>query len=139
VQAQGLCILLFGIPNAGVETRGPSVEVVGTIVDGQVVVFYSIQRELALADAVAIATDEGGEEWFGTFDDSLDVVVPLNNVSELAIFVWNHDGHEGASIVRYRHFMTLFVDKREQICLLALDSGLKIFAFQPRKRAYFHR
>ena len=139
VQTKCLCIQLFGIPYAGVETRGSSVEVVGTVVDGEIVVFYAVQRELSLADSVAVAADERREEWFGTFDDALDAVVPLNDVSELAISVWNHNGHEGTSIVRNRHFMTLFVDKREQISLLALDSGLKIFAFQPRKSAYFHR
>ena len=48
---------LTGIPNLGIETLEAAVQVVGTVVDGQLIIL-AIQGELTLADAVAPASDQ---------------------------------------------------------------------------------
>ena len=51
MQGQRTRTHLTGIPNLGVETYGTTVQVVRTVVKGQLVVF-AVQRELSFADAV---------------------------------------------------------------------------------------
>lgn len=102
---------------------------VGAVVDGEAVVL-GIKREVAFADAVAVAPDERRQKRFRTVDDSLDCVVSLDDISNPAVAVWNHDGDECAAVVSDADFVAALVDECEQICLFSLDSGLKIFTFQ---------
>ena len=97
-QHERLLINLFSIPDAGMETSGASVQVVGTIVDGQVILL-AVEVELALGDTVAVAADEGTEERLGAVDDAVNVVVTLDNVGNVAIAVGYHNRNNGTAIV----------------------------------------
>ena len=98
VQRQVLVASLVGVPHLRVQTCRTAVQGVGAIVDGQAVLL-SVQLELTLADAVAVATNQGGKVRLGRIHDCVDVVVTLDDVCHLAVLVRNHDGHDGATVV----------------------------------------
>ena len=83
-------------------------QVVGTIIEGELVVL-AVERELTLADAVAIASDKGGAIDLVGFHKSLNAVEALDDVSYLALPVGHHDGTDGAAIVGDCHFVTFTV------------------------------
>ena len=62
----------------------------------------------------------------------------LNDIGDVPILVGNHDGNQCAAIIRDADLISRLVDQGEQIGLLSLDSGLKIFTFQSGELAYFH-
>ena len=54
----------------------------------------------------------------------------LNDIGNLAVFAWNHDGNDGAAIVSNGNFVAVFVDERVEVCFLAFDFFLEVFGFQ---------
>ena len=101
------------------EASGAAVQVVGAVVDGEVV-FLAVQREVAFTNAVAVTAYEGGEEGLGRIDAVVDVVVSLNDVSHLTFAVGHHDG--------YLH--AVGIGKEEEVRLLTIDNLLEVFLFQ---------
>ena len=58
-------VYLVGIPHTCMKTGRSSVQGVGAVVDCQRVLF-GVEGEFPFGDAVAITTDGGAQEWFGT-------------------------------------------------------------------------
>ena len=99
---------LVGIPNAGVKTGRSSVQGVGSVVDGELVLF-SVQCEFSFGDAVAIASDSSAEEGFRAVDNVVYAVVSEDNVCIFSIFIRYHDSENGASVISYGDFHSLFI------------------------------
>ena len=95
---------LVCIPYTCVEACGTSVKGVRAVVDGQLV-FLAVELELTFLDAVAKTADQRGKIRLRRIDDFLDIVVTLNHIGYVAVFVGNHNGDNGASIVRNSHFI----------------------------------
>ena len=74
VEDDGCRIGLYSIPYACVEACGTTVQGVGAVVDGQLV-FFAIQGELSFGNSVAVSSDGGVQEGFGTVDDAFNIVV----------------------------------------------------------------
>ena len=108
VELQCLTVNLLGVPYSCVETGRTAVEVVGTVVDGEVVLF-SVNCELALAYAVAVTAYKCAEEWLGAVQKVVYAVVSLNYVRIVAVLVRNHDAAYCASVVCDCNFATCFV------------------------------
>ena len=99
---------LIGIPDAGVKTGGSSVQGVGSVIDSELMLF-SIQSEFSFGDTVAVASDSSAEEWFRAVDNVVYAVVSEDNVCIFSIFIRYHDSENGASVVSYGDFHSLFV------------------------------
>ena len=54
----------------------------------------------------------------------------LNEVGIVAVLVWHHDGYNSTTVVRHSNLVALIVSQHEEISLLSLYCGLKIFSFQ---------
>ena len=129
LQHECLVVHLQGFPHLGVEAFLAAVERVGTIVDRQIV-FLAVQLELTLANAVAVASDEGGEIGFRAVYHALDGVVTLNHIAHVAVFVGHHDGDQCSAIVGDGHFVTQAVLQDVEIRLFSVYCGLEIFFSQ---------
>ena len=125
------CVLahLHGVPHARVPSFHTAVERVGAVVDGQLV-FLAVERKLSLGDAVAVASDERREVCLAAVDGLMDVGIALDDVGTVAVFVGHHDGQDSSAIVGHCHFVALIVAKDVEVCILTVDSGLKILSFQ---------
>ena len=130
-------VYLFGIPNSCMSSCRSSVKVIGTVVDSQTV-FFSVHCEFTLANTVAIATNKGREEWFGTCYYVLDIVVSLNNVGNFTIAVRYHYRHKSTTIVGDVYFHSIIVHESVQVSLFSLYNGLKIFTLQTRDVLWCH-
>ena len=130
---EAVAVDLLSIPYAGVEACGTAVQVVGAVVDGQVVLL-AVEGELAVADAVALATYEGGEEGLGRAHAVVNVVVSLNHVGIVAVAVGHHNSYECAAIVGDGHFHTVFVGQEEEVGGFTIDFFLEIFTLQSAER-----
>ena len=104
-------------------------EGVRTIVDGQLIVLAA-QTELAAANAVAKAPDEGRQIRLCVIDGVLDVVISLNNVGNVAIPVRNHDGYDGSTVIGDGYLVAKTVFEYKQIGVFPIDSGLKVLSLQ---------
>ena len=107
------------------EAGRSSVKVVGTIVDGEAV-FLSVQFELAVADAVSVASNECGEERLGRSHTVINTIMSLNHIGKTTIAVRDHDGHERAAIVRDGDFHAVGVVEEEEVCFFSLNLLLKV-------------
>ena len=137
LQYKCFIIHLKGFPNLGIPAFQTTMQGVGTIVDGELILL-AVQLELAAADAVAIATDERREIRLGAVDDSFDGVVSLDDVGIVAVAVGNHNGYEGASVIGDGNFIAQTVFQNVKIGLFAVDSGLEVFALQTTEIRCFH-
>ena len=61
----------------------------------------------------------------------------LDEVGIVAILVRHHDGYDCSTIVSHCNFVALFVSQHEEISLLAIHCGLKIFSFQTTLICWF--
>ena len=104
-------------------------QTVGTVVDGQHILL-AVKLESAFADAVAISANQRGEIRLRGVDDILNVVMTLNDVGSDTVFVGNHDGYNSPTVVGNGYLIAILISQNEKICLLSVDGGLKIFAFQ---------
>ena len=111
-------------------------ERVGTIVDGYEILL-SFEIEVPFSDAVAHTPNEGGEVGLLGVKYVMNVIVTHDDISVVAVSVGNHNGYHGTSIVGDGYFVTLAIAQNEEICLLAVDGGLKVFAFQATKVVCF--
>ena len=136
-QYQFLVIDLLGIPHAGMTAGGTAMQVVHAIVAGQRV-FLAIHGKLTLADAVAVATDEGREERFGTVDHLVDVGMSLDDVGKVAVTVGHHDSHHGTAVVGHLDLNAIVITQCVEVSLFSLYYGLKVFALQARQICLFH-
>ena len=81
---------------------------IGEVVDGELVLF-SVQCEFSFGDAVAIASDSSAEEGFRAVDNVVYAVVSEDNVCIFSIFIRYHDSENGASVISYGDFHSLFI------------------------------
>lgn len=81
---------------------------VGSVIDSELMLF-SIQSEFSFGDTVAVASDSSAEEWFRAVDNVVYAVVSEDNVCIFSIFIRYHDSENGASVVSYGDFHSLFV------------------------------
>ena len=125
--AQHECLLidLLCVPYSGMEAGGAAVQVVGTIVDGQLILL-AVEVELALGNAVAVAADEGAEERLGAVDQAVDVVVALDDVGYVAVAVGHHNRNDGTTIVGDAYLIAGGILEDVETNLLAGNYLLKI-------------
>ena len=128
---------LFGIPNARMETGGSSVEVVRSVVHGEVILF-AVELEFAFGDAIAVASHECGEEGLGRIHAAVNVVVSLNHIGVFAFAVRHHNGHECTTIVRDGNFAAIRITQDIQISFLASDFLLEVGGFQSAESLSIH-
>ncbi len=129
VELQCLCVGLLGIPHSCVETCRATVQMVGAVVDGEVVLF-AVNSELAFADAVAITADKCAEEWLGAVQKIVDAVVSLDYIGVVAVLVGDHNAAYCATVVCDCNFVALLVLQYEQRCLFAANGLFEISGFQ---------
>lgn len=60
----------------------------------------------------------------------MDIVVTLNHVSNVTVFVWYHDGTNGATVICDGYFVSLAVTEDVKIGFLTVDCGLKVLSLQ---------
>ncbi len=73
-----------------------------------------MECELAILDAVSVATDEYAQERLRRIDDILDVVMSLNEVGVIAVLVGHHDGYNSTTVVGYGNLIALTVFQHEE-------------------------
>ena len=83
-------------------------EVINLDYPGELVLF-SVQCEFSFGDAVAIASDSSAEEGFRAVDNVVYAVVSEDNVCIFSIFIRYHDSENGASVISYGDFHSLFI------------------------------
>ena len=115
------------------EACGAAVKVVGTVVDGQFVIDNTVDLELSLADAVAIATDKRGEERLRTLYDALNGVVALNDIGALAVAVGNHQRYNASAEVGNARLDALLVGQRVQLHGLFVDHSVELGRIKARE------
>ena len=128
-----LCVIhLVGIPHAVVESHLATAMQAVAVVVGNELVFLSVQSELAVADAVAVTSNQGTE--VATLIAVLDVVgngvMSQAHVLHVAGLVGNHDADNSSAEVGEAHFHAVGVCQCEEVCLLAGMFGLEITAQQ---------
>ena len=128
-----LCVIhLVGIPHAVVESHLATAMQAVAVVVGNELVFLSVQCELAVADAVAVTTNQGSE--IATLIAVLDVVgngvMSQTYVLHVAGLVGNHDADNTSAEVGEAHFHAVGVCQCEEVGLLAGMFGLEITAQQ---------
>ena len=70
---------------------------------------YRNKMEFSFGDAVAIASDSSTEEGFRAVDNVVYAVVSEDNVCIFSIFIRYHDSENGASVISYGDFHSLFI------------------------------
>lgn len=124
-----LVVNLLGVPYAGVEAGGAAVKVVGTIVDGEVVVL-AVELEGTAADAVTITSHERGEEGLGGSDAVGNAVVALNDVGHIALTIGYHNGHDATAIIRDGYLAAICISQEEEVNLFSIYNLLEVSALQ---------
>ena len=61
LQLDGLCVFLGSVPHLGVEAFQATMQAVGAVVDGQLIIDRAVDLEPSLGDAVAVATANRSE------------------------------------------------------------------------------
>ena len=115
-----LIALLLGIPHNHVEAFVASVEGVGTVVDGHLIL-NAVEGELTVLDAVAIPADGGSEE-------ALAVVVHIlvegfmseHDVGIVAVAVGSEEFNDKATEVGDGHLQTIGVLQCVEVYLLTV-------------------
>jgi hypothetical protein len=92
------------------KASGTAVKVVGTIVDSEGIC-VAVKGEAAFTDAVAVTAYEGAEERLRTVDAVIYVIVPLNDIGEVAVSVGHHNSDDGAAVIGDSNLGALFVFK----------------------------
>ena len=136
MQSQRAGTHLTGIPNLGIETTVTSMQMVGTVVECQLVVL-AVQGELSFADAVTPTSNQSGQVGLFTAHELLDAAMTLDDVTYFTVLVGYHNGTDSTSIIRDGYFVTQTVLQDVQIGFLTIDRGLKVLAFQPTQRRCF--
>ena len=54
----------------------------------------------------------------------------LDEVSIVAVLIWHHDSNNSTTVVSHCNLIALIVSQHEEISLLSIYCGLKIFSFQ---------
>ena len=137
MQSQWAGTHLTGVPNFGVETYGTAMQVVGTVVECQLI-FFTVQDELSFTDAVTPTTNECWQVLLLATRQLLDAAVSLNDVCHFAILVRNHDSTDSATVVRDSYFVTFTVLQDVKVRFLTIDSGLEVFALQTTEIRIFN-
>ena len=110
IELHGTFINLDSVPYTGVETGRSSVQGVRAVVDCEFM-FFAEQSEFSFGDTVAITSDSCTQERFRAVDYMVNAVVSENHISILTVFVRYHNRKNGAPVIRYGHFHSLFVFK----------------------------
>lgn len=131
----GVVTYLLSIPHAGMETCGATMQMVGAIVDSQVVLL-AIELELAAAYTVTITSHKSGEEGLGAVQTVVDTVMPLDDVGHLAVTVGYHNGHDGTAIIGDSYLAAICIGEEKEIDLLALYFLLEVGAFEATDGGY---
>src|SRR5262249_5023457 len=93
----------FRLPEMLIEADGAAVESVGAVVDGNLI-GLAIERELALADAVAVAANDRAEVSLGVVEKALQRIVAENDVGHLAGAVRSSDADDLRPVCHDPHF-----------------------------------
>ena len=122
-ELEGLVVHLIGFPDAVVEGNGAaSVETVHVVVGNQLILL-SVEGELGISNAVAIASDEGSEvaSFVAELDVVVDVVVSQADIDELAVLVGHHDADDASSEVCEADLHAVGVGQGVEIRLFRLE------------------
>ena len=138
MQSQRTRTHLTGIPYLCIETYLSAVEMVGTIVDGQLIIL-AIQCELTFADAVSPSSNQSRKVRFFTAGKLFYTSVSLDDITYIPVFIGNHDSYDSTTIIRHSNLVTFTVLKDVQICFLSIDRGLEIFTIQTTQIRVFSR
>ncbi len=111
----------LGLPVGLVETLWSAVQVVLAVVLRQRV-GRAVDGERPLADAVAVAADDGAEEW-RLVEVTLEVVVAEHDVTELPCLVGHLQRRDDAAVGDGFHFHPVGVGQREGLDGLAVGQG----------------
>ena len=120
-----LVIHLVAVPDTVVEgNRAAAMQAVAVIV-GDELVLLAVERELAVADAVAIATDECTEvAAVGTILDIVGYVVMTQaHVGHLAVLVGHHDADDASAEVGEAYFHACCVLQYVKLSAVCLEVG----------------
>ncbi len=121
---QTLIAQLFDIKHTVLETLYSAMQAVSEIVNGQLV-FYSVQTEFALIDAITVTADKSTKIG-GIVQVILNVVKPQDHIAELTLLIGDHNRNNAGSVIHHTHFHAVGIFHNVQIVLFTIDFGLEV-------------
>ena len=108
-------VFLNGIIHLVLPTTWAAVQTMSKVVAGQLVLL-AVDAELAVLDAVGVASDTGSEVAGRVYRISVlaDIVEAQNHVCQLCVPVGYHQRHHASAEIGDAHFHTIFVFQGEE-------------------------